>query len=60
MNKSTITRLNNKHDVSIFNVTRFSGAYKMSFSMHTNYGTFQNIVVKRSETISEVIEKVLN
>lgn len=59
MNKSTITRLNNKHDVFIFNVTCFSGAYKMSFNMHTNQGTM-NVVVKQSETISEAIERVLN
>lgn len=60
MNKSTITRHNNKHDVSIFNVTKFSGnGYKMSFDMHTNDGT-KSVIVKASETISRAIERVMN
>ncbi|PRZ45403.1 hypothetical protein BX589_13982 [Paraburkholderia fungorum] len=59
MNKSTITRLNNKFDVVIHNINPLSGNYKMSFDMHTNSGT-KEVVVKSSESISDAIDRVLN
>jgi len=64
MNKSTITKYNNKYNVDIFNVVKFVGKYKMSFDMHIylddNIIFTKNIVVKRNETIKQAIENYLN
>ena len=60
MTTPAISRLNKKYDVVIHNQQNFSGAYKMSFDMHTNFGTARGIVVKQSETMSQVIECILD
>ena len=59
MTNTAISRLNKKYDVVIFNQVKFSGAYKMSFDMHTNFGTATGIIVKQNETMSQVIEYCL-
>jgi hypothetical protein len=58
MTNTAISRLNKKYDVVIFNQVKFSGAYKMSFDILTNFG-MGSVIVKRNETMSQVIEYLL-
>lgn len=66
MNKATKTKMENKFDLfSIDNVQLFSGEnYKMSFDMvvaKTAYRNItKNVVVKKNETITKAIERVLS
>lgn len=67
MNKSTISRLNNKYDIEIDtpSIQHFSGDYlQMSFDIYlepnqAGYNRWINVQVKANETIYVAIERVL-
>lgn len=59
MNNSTKTRLENKYDVSIFNVQNLSGFYKLSMTVMIDNGNYKDIVVKSNQTISNAIENFI-
>lgn len=57
MNKATRTRLQNKYNIAIYNVNKYTaGMVKLSFTAANMKGVFE-IYVLLGESISKAIEK---